>query len=229
MLCLFAKKIKWQLVFFYILGLPKTLYFNLRYFSLWDALHLPVFVSHRVLLRKCGGSVQISAPIRTRMVQIGFGYVGIFDARYSRSIWEVEGDVEFQGEARLGHGTRISVGKKGTLVFAGRVEITAETSIVCQRKISFGEGTLISWENLIIDTDFHHVLKNGEIINHPAEINIGKHVWIGCRCTILKGSVIADKTIVAAGSLIAKKFTRGNVIIGGISAKVLTDEVEWMA
>ena len=41
--------------------------------------------------------------------------------------------------------------------------------------------------------------------------------------------VIVAKTIVAAGSLIAKKFTRGNVIIGGISAKVLTDEVEWMA
>ncbi|WP_169304913.1 acyltransferase [Selenomonas sputigena] len=160
---------------------------------------------------------------------MGFGHVGIFDARYSRSIWEVKGEIEFQGEVRLGHGTRISVGEKGTLVFSAGVDITAETAIVCQRKISFGEGTLISWDNLIMDTDFHHVIKNDEIINPPAEIHIGKHVWIGCRCTILKGSVIADKTIVAAGSLIAKKFTRGNVIIGGISAKVLTDEVEWMA
>lgn len=220
---------KWRLLILYILGLPKTIYFNLRYFSLRDALRLPVFVSHRVLLRNCGGYVQISAPLRTRMVQIGFGYVGIFDARYSRSIWEVEGEVNFQGEVRLGHGTRISVGKAGKLVFAGGVEITAETAIICQKKISFGEGTLISWENLIMDTDFHHVIKNGEIVNHPAEINIGKQVWIGCRCTILKGSSIADNTIVAAGSLVTKKFTRENVVIGGMSAKILTDGVEWMA
>ena len=121
---LICKKMKWRLIFLYILGLPKTIYFNLRYFnlryySLWDALHLPVFVSHRVLLRNCGGRIQISAPIRTRMVQIGFGHVGIFDARYSRSIWEVEGDVEFQGEARLGHGTRISVEKKERLFLRG--------------------------------------------------------------------------------------------------------------
>lgn len=203
---------KWRLLILYILGLPKTIYFNLRYFSLRDALRLPVFVSHRVLLRNCGGCVQISAPLRTRMVQIGFGYVGIFDARYSRSIWEVEGEVNFHGEARLGHGTRISVGRGGTLVFAEKVEITAETAIICQKKISFGEGTLISWENLIMDTDFHHVIKNGEIVNHPAEINIGKHVWIGCRCTILKGGAVADNTIVAAGSLITKKFTRENVV-----------------
>ena len=80
-----------------------------------------------------------------------------------------------------------------------------------------------------MDTDFHHVIKNSEIVNHPAEINIGKLVWIGCRCTILKGSSIADNTIVAAGSLITKKFTRENVVIGGMSAKILTDGVEWMA
>ena len=111
--------------------------------------------------------------------------------------------------------------RKERLFFIG-VEITAETAIICHEKISFGENTLISWKNLIMDTDFHHVIKNGEVVNHPKEIRIGDHVWGGCRCTILKGSVI-----VAAGSLITKCFLKENIVLGCKSAAVLAEDVEW--
>lgn len=137
-------------LFLYLLGVPKTIYFNFKYLPLREAVYLPIFVSHRVLLQHCGGNVTIKTPVRTRMIYIGYGYAGIFDAKYSRSIWEVYGDVIFHGKASLGHGSKISVGNKGTLVFMrGGVEITAETAIICHEKISFGENTLISWENLI--------------------------------------------------------------------------------
>lgn len=125
---------KWHVIFLYVLGLPKTIYFNLKYFPLREAIWLPVFVSHRVLLKLCAGEVRILAPIHTRMIQIGFGDVGIFDAKYSRSIWEVNGFVEFQGVARLGHGTKISVGENASLVLGKEVGITAETSIVCMKR-----------------------------------------------------------------------------------------------
>lgn len=199
----------------------------MKYFPLREAIWLPVFVSHRVLLKLCAGEVRILAPIHTRMIQIGFGDVGIFDAKYSRSIWEVNGFVEFQGVARLGHGTKISVGENASLVLGKEVGITAETAIVCMKKISLGAGTLISWENLIMDTDFHCVVKHGEILNHPKEIKIGDRVWIGCRCTILKGSHIQSNTVVAAGSLITQAFMRENVIIGGVPAKILRYDIDW--
>lgn len=116
--------------------------------------------------------------------------------------------------------------RKERLFFIG-VEITAETAIICHEKISFGENTLISWKNLIMDTDFHHVIKNGEVVNHPKEIRIGDHVWGGCRCTILKGSVIPSNSIVAAGSLITKCFLKENIVLGCKSAAVLAEDVEW--
>ena len=106
-------------LFLYLLGLPKTVYFNFKYLPFKKAACLPIFVSHRVLLRNCGGSITIEAPVQTRMIYIGYGYAGIFDAAHARSIWEVYGDVIFRGKASLGHGSKISVGEKGTLVFMG--------------------------------------------------------------------------------------------------------------
>jgi transferase hexapeptide repeat-containing domain protein len=78
-----------------------------------------------------------------------------------------------------------------------------------------------------MDTDFHHVIRNGEVVNPPKEIKIGKHVWIGCRCTILKGSIISDNSIVAAGSLVTRRFTREKIVLGNKSADVLEEGIEW--
>ena len=78
-----------------------------------------------------------------------------------------------------------------------------------------------------MDTDFHHVIKHGEVVNPPKEITIGDHVWIGCRCTILKGSVIPSNSIVAAGSLVTKRFLKENTVLGCQSADVLAEDVEW--
>ena len=70
-------------------------------------------------------------------------------------------------------------------------------------------------------------LRNGEVVNPPKEIKIGKHVWIGCRCTILKGSIISDNSIVAAGSLVTRRFTREKIVLGNKSADVLEEGIEW--
>jgi hypothetical protein len=52
---------------------------------------------------------------------------------------------------------------------------------------------LISWENLFMDTDAHKIIQNVIIINGPEKIIVGNHAWIGCRCTILKGSIFMTK------------------------------------
>lgn len=161
------------------------------------------------------------------MIQIGFEGVGIFDAKYSRSIWQVSGTVIFNGTAVIGHGSKISVGKDAVLTIGNHFCITAESSIVCQKEITFGDDVLISWENLFIDTDFHHVKQNNDTINSPKKIIIGNHVWIGCRCTILKGSILPDNSIIGAQSLINRSFNSKRTIIGGSPAKVLKTNVDW--
>ena len=79
-----------------------------------------------------------------------------------------------------------------------------------------------------MDTDFHKIHnENGDIINGDQEIIIGKHVWIGSRCTILKGATIADNSIVAAGTLVATKLLTPNCIYGGAPVKILKEKVSW--
>ena len=210
-------------------GLPKTIYFNFRCLPIKDAIKLPILISPHVCLMDTSGTVKITTPIRFGMVKIGFGEVGIFDPKYSRSIWQVSGNVTFHGTANLGHGSKISVGKTATLYFGDNFVISAESAIVCQKKISFGDDVLLSWDILIMDTDFHRIEKNGLETNLPKEISIGNHVWIACRCTILKGSSIPDGSIIAARSLVTKNFSTSKSIIGGSPAKIICEDINWNA
>lgn len=104
---------------------------------------------------------------------------------------------------------------------------TAESAIFCAHKVSFGSDCLISWENLIMDTDVHKVFCHEEQTNHDREISIGNHVWIGCRCTILKGSRMPDNTVIAAGSLICRPMSQSGCVMGGNPLQVIKKEIEW--
>lgn len=209
-------------------SLPTTLRFNFAYFPLTQAIRLPVMCSHRVWLDRLGGTVQITGEIRTGMVRIGFGEVGIFDRERSRSIWRVEGRVIFEGSAKLGHGTRLSVDPTGTVVFGDDFVITAESAIVCRKAIRFGTSVLASWDVLIMDTDWHSVTDmDGTTLNPDRDIMIGNHVWIGCRSIILKGVSIPDGSIVAAGSIVTKGNLHANSMIAGAPASEVRTGISW--
>lgn len=208
-----------------IRALPKTVYFNFKYFNFWEAIKLPVFVSHTVLLKKSEGKVTIKNPSRFG-VRIGFGNVGIFDRYRSRSIWENSGHVVFTGNAEIGHGSKFAV--EGLLEIGDNFAITAESAIVCHEYIKIGDDVLMSWDNLIMDTDFHKIRNGqGEVINHNRPVMIGNNVWVGCRCTILKGTIINDGNVIAAGSVVSGKQISQNAIIGGNPLKVMRNNISW--
>lgn len=162
------------------------------------------------------------------LIKIGFGNVGIFDNKFSRSIWEVSGKVIFRGKCNLGHGTKISVGSTGILTLGSNFTITAESSIVSFKEVTIGNNCLFSWDNLIMDTDFHSIKNNSdEIINFDKEVIIEDNVWIGCRCLILKGSFIPSNSIIGANTVINSKFIRNGTIIVGNPAKIVRTDVSW--
>jgi acetyltransferase-like isoleucine patch superfamily enzyme len=218
---------KLKKIYLNILGLPKTILFNFRYFPLRHAIRLPVFVSHRVWLMDLSGKVKIS-DIQTGAVKIGFGNVGIFDQHRSRTIWQVSdsGVVEFKGKAKIGHGSKISV--TGNLSVGKKFSITAESSIVAHKNISIGDDVLVSWDSLIMDTDFHKIYdSNGNQTNLPMPVTIGNMVWVGCRSLILKGVNIADGVVVAAASTVNKSIEIPYSMVGGNPAKVIKEDIRW--
>ncbi len=207
---------------------PKTIYFNFKYLPWQQAIHFPIWVSSNTVLHKTKGEISINTGLKTGMIRIGYGNIGLFDKKRSRTIWEVSGTVIFEGNTDIGHGSKIVVGQNGVLSFGKNFSITAESTLVAFKKITFGDDCLISWDVLFMDTDFHPIMNaNTEILNPPSEIVIGKSVWIGCRSVILKGSTIPDGCIIAANSLVSKKLTGENQIFGSQSLHVIKQNIQW--
>ena len=44
---------------------------------------------------------------------------------------------------------------------------------------------------------------------------------------ILKGVTIGDNCIIGAGSIVTKPFDKGNVIIAGVPAKIVKENINW--
>ncbi len=61
------------------------------------------------------------------------------------------------------------------------------------------------------------------------DIRIGRDCYIGSAVRFAPGSAVGDNTIVALGSVVAKKFTHTQVILGGVPAVVLKEKYDWRA
>jgi len=207
----------------------KTIYFNLKYLPFKQALKLPVLISKNVYLKEVSGEIHFDCPIRFGLIQIGYGNVGIFDKKRSRTIWDVSGNVTFRGFGTIGHGSKIMVASGGSLIFGDKLKISAEASFIVYNKIQIGYNCYMAWETLLMDTDFHKIKnENGEIINNPKPIIIGDYVWIGCKCIILKGAVIPNNTVIAINSLVNKELTEENCLYAGSPVKCIKEKISWV-
>ena len=220
-----AIKLLWKL------NLYKTIIFNFHYFPKKTAFKFPVYIYKHTSLYRLKGAIIIDAPIKTGMLCVGEHGVGTIDSHYARTIWDIYGVVCIRGKANIGRGSKISVGMNAILTLGNNFIITGNSEIISENAISFGNDCILSWDILIMDTDFHKIhYKNAkEIINKPKPIQIGSHVWIGCRTSILKGVVIADNNIIASNSIITKSILNSYNIIGGNGSeqKQLKTNVVW--
>jgi hypothetical protein len=206
----------------------KTILFNFKYLPFNQAIKFPVVLYHNVLLKELNGNISFNCPVCFGLVQIGFGNIHIFDKERSRTIWEVKGDVIFNGPAFIGHGSKISVDKTGLLIIGMGFTITAESTIFVREKVEFGNGCLISWDVLIMDNDAHRIWdENGRIINGNKPIYVGNHVWIGCRTTLLKGSYIPDHSVISSNSLVNTYLETTHAIYAGVPAKLKKQNITW--
>lgn len=165
----------------------------------------------------------MSGGAKTRLY-IGFGNVGIFDKKYQRSILEIDGTIVLpNAKVTLGQGSKLSVGKKAVLTFGADFHNSADMTLICTQRITFGKNVLVSWETLIMDTDWHPLVSTvtGEIKPYQKDIYIDNNVWIGCGCKLLKGSYIASGCVIGAGTVISGHFTDENSIIVSQNARIV--------
>ena len=79
-----------------------------------------------------------------------------------------------------------------------------------------------------MDTDSYNIYDDDRnILNLDKKIVIVNNVWIGCRCLILKGTIVPNNCIVGANTMLNRKFDEENTIIAGIEANVKRKNISW--
>lgn len=120
--------------------------------------------------------------------------------------------------------TLISVDKGATLEI-GDYTGFSNIAISCKEKVTIGKYVKIGGSVKIYDNDFHslsfNMRKNRDTdlpIKKPVELKDG--CFIGAHSIILKGVTVGEKSIVGAGSVVAKSIPDGE-IWGGNPAKLI--------
>lgn len=220
--------LKQILVKFKGINILKTIYANFAYFSFQTAIKFPIFIYGRTFIQKASKGKIIIAPefIRPGILNIGTPILG-FQTKSASTLFIINGKMNVNGKITIGKGCAIEVGNEGILSIGNNTTITGNTTILCTQSITIGGRCMISWDNLIMDTDWHNVVsaETGYVYPKQRPITIGEHVWIGCRCTILKNARILNDSVLASNSKLSKAVEKTNVLIG--SNIILKEGITW--
>lgn len=155
------------------------------------------------------------------MIKLGLKTIGVSDG--NGVVWENRGTIVFQGPCTLGAGVKLAVFETGVLTFGKHVTATDGLRVVCSKNITFEKNVLIGWDTTVMDTNQHQLSSpNGVHVGQPyAPIDIGEATWCGFGCTILPGTDVPSKCVVASKSLLNKKYNvEPYTLLAGIPAVV---------
>jgi acetyltransferase-like isoleucine patch superfamily enzyme len=102
---------------------------------------------------------------------------------------------------------------------------TPGLSIAChldgRNGIKFGKNVWVGPRVSVISMN-HDVQDYHKFINGKSVI-IGDNCWLAANVVILPEVALGEHTVVAAGSVVTKSFTQGNVVLAGVPAKVVKE------
>lgn len=115
-----------------------------------------------------------------------------------------------------------------TVIGDGRIEIGEHvglngTTIASRDRISIGDYTMIGPNTFILDHDGHSAWPPRDrwtTSGTSAPVVIGRDVWIGMNCIILKGVTIGCRSIIAAGSVVIKDVEPNSLYAGNPAVKI---------
>jgi len=113
--------------------------------------------------------------------------------------------------------TIIVARENGNVTIGNNVGISGTT--IHGTNISIGDYTIIGANSKLIDHDFHSLnyLERRTDLQENVKskpIVIGQDVFVGCNTIILKGTVIGDRCVIGAGSVVSGVFPCDSLIAG---------------
>ena len=207
-----------------VLSIPKTLYVNLRCFSLKEAIKLRVRVAYDIKIRRLHRNcIVFEDPKGT--VSFGFGEPSFNQGRGGYLNFGPNGQMIVADNAYISKGSKINV--NGKLSLGKRFGCNANLLISCEKDITIEDNVTIGWGVTILDSDGHDIMIGDRKTNEPRSVIIGSHCWICSEATILKGTELAPDTVVGFGATVSGKFLEPNTLVANKTAQVLRHEIKW--
>jgi acetyltransferase-like isoleucine patch superfamily enzyme len=162
----------------------------------------------------------ISSNCRLCLLKIGKGKRFIYHA-HSYYL----GQIEIQKHSKVILGNRACISEnayvgaiRGGYISAGIGFYCGRNCVICSMdKIKFGDWVSIGPNMVIYDHD--HDYRNDFTSYKCDPVIIGNHVWIGAGAIILRGTVIGDNCVVAAGSIVKGKYSPNSLIMTKLTSE----------
>ncbi|MCR2814125.1 acyltransferase [Microbacterium sp. zg.Y1090] len=125
------------------------------------------------------------------------------------------GERRFDRGVTLTSGVQIWVGPGAVLTMRSGSKIGDRSIVNVQSSVVIEQGTRISWDVQILDTDFHWLAdETGRRRSHTRPIVLGPRALIGARSMVLKGVEVGAGAVVGAGSVVRRSVEPGSIVVG---------------
>lgn len=206
----------------------KTICINFKMLPFSAAKKLPIVIFGKCAFVNLKGKIILEGSATFGRIGIGQRYQ-MFVKEKGISELHISGELRFEGRAQMGTDFRLNIGKNAVCKLGDMVSIGNDSTLICSKKVFFGEFCQTGTEIFITDSNFHN-MKNtatGKVYPKSFEICIGNYNFIGTRVSIMGKTKTADYTTIASCSLVNKDYTAfgENNILGGIPAKVVKNNI----
>ena len=208
----------------------KTVYYNFKYLPFGQAKYMPMIVAKGVIIRGKGKIFLEWDPASSPNIYLGGKALKWMpEPRKIPTIFYIEGELHIKAGFYFGSGGGMEIERGATLTFDRNFNATAKCTIICRNNISFGQDVLVSWDTLIMDSDQHTIFNINSIEdrNYDGSIQIGNHIWISSKVTILKNTIVGSGCVIGSETLVHGNFNRENMLIAGNPARICKEKIRW--
>jgi acetyltransferase-like isoleucine patch superfamily enzyme len=191
------------------------------------AYKLPVFVFGKWHLDCSKGNFVIDSSIKRGMIYLGVNIAGYVTTGRSSLKMKSDSKIIFRGNCLISQGCQIYLNQNAVLDLYDDVHFGDNVKIICYKNITIGRRSEITWETQVTDYGSHFIehINHNTIPNIYKPVKIGNYCWIGNRSTVMPGTVLPDRIIVASNSLLNKNYIEKGIesysLIGGMPAKLI--------
>ena len=118
------------------------------------------------------------------------------------------------GGFKMRDGAKLRVRRGAVCTLGKNVSLNSNNFLVCRESITVGDDVMFSPNVQIYDHDHDYAAPGGVKAGRykTAPVVIGSNVWVGANTVILRGSVIGDNCVIAAGTVVRGEIPANSVV-----------------